>query len=150
MLMSSIRLCHFLHFKAPEWFLVCWQIALYSYMYLTWLSSRKYGTVWYHPASSKLWNLTTFSFVNFQGKLTGTSCDLLVCEASFFSLLCAWCEVQILRQHIFHRKFSEHVSIVLSLDLFLTTSPFSPSLFFHTHFVPIGLHPGGKSTNSQT
>jgi hypothetical protein len=22
----------FLHFKAPEWFLVCWQIALYSYM----------------------------------------------------------------------------------------------------------------------
>jgi hypothetical protein len=22
----------FLHFKAPEWFLVCWQIASYSYM----------------------------------------------------------------------------------------------------------------------
>jgi hypothetical protein len=32
MLMSSIRLCYFLQFKAPEWFLVCWQIALYSYM----------------------------------------------------------------------------------------------------------------------
>jgi hypothetical protein len=32
MLMSSIRLCYYLHFKAPEWFLVCWQIALYSYM----------------------------------------------------------------------------------------------------------------------
>jgi hypothetical protein len=32
MLMSSIRLCYFLHFKAPEWFPVCWQIALYSYV----------------------------------------------------------------------------------------------------------------------
>jgi hypothetical protein len=42
-----------------------------------WLCSRKYGTVWYHPASSKLWYLTAFSFVNFQGKLTGTSCDSL-------------------------------------------------------------------------
>jgi hypothetical protein len=42
-----------------------------------WLPSRKYGTVWYHPASSKLWYLTTLSFVNFQGKLTGTSCDSL-------------------------------------------------------------------------
>jgi hypothetical protein len=42
-----------------------------------WLCSRKYGTVWYHPASSKLWYLTTLSFINFQGKLTGTSCDSL-------------------------------------------------------------------------
>jgi hypothetical protein len=41
------------------------------------LPSRKYGTVWYHLASSKLWYLTTLSFVNFQGKLTGTSCDSL-------------------------------------------------------------------------
>jgi hypothetical protein len=32
MLMSSVRLCSFLHFEAPEWFLVCWQIAPYSYM----------------------------------------------------------------------------------------------------------------------
>jgi hypothetical protein len=31
-LTSSIQLCYSLHFKAPEWFLVCWQIALYSYM----------------------------------------------------------------------------------------------------------------------
>jgi hypothetical protein len=31
--------------------------------------------------------------------LTGTSCDLLVCEASFFGLLCAWREAQILHQH---------------------------------------------------
>jgi hypothetical protein len=53
MLMSSVRLCFVLHFEAPEWFLVCWQIASYSYM------SSHMATVWYHPASSKLWNLTT-------------------------------------------------------------------------------------------
>jgi hypothetical protein len=34
-----------------------------------WLYSRKYGTVWYHPASSKLWYLTALSFVNFQEKI---------------------------------------------------------------------------------
>jgi hypothetical protein len=45
--------------------------------------SRKYGTVWYHPASSKLWYLTVLSFVNFQEKLTGTSFALCACEASF-------------------------------------------------------------------
>jgi hypothetical protein len=32
MLTSSIRLCYFSYFEAPEWFLVRWQIALYSYM----------------------------------------------------------------------------------------------------------------------
>jgi hypothetical protein len=32
MLTSSIRLCYFLRIEAPEWFLICWQIALYSYM----------------------------------------------------------------------------------------------------------------------
>jgi hypothetical protein len=42
-----------------------------------WLLSRKYGTVWYHPASSKLWYLTLLSFVNFQEKLTSTSRDSL-------------------------------------------------------------------------
>jgi hypothetical protein len=36
--------------------------------------------------------------VNIQGTLTGTSRDLFACEASFSGLLCAWCEVQILRQ----------------------------------------------------
>jgi hypothetical protein len=41
--------------------------------HLVWLFSRKYGTVWYHRASSKLWCLTSLSFVNFQEKLTGTS-----------------------------------------------------------------------------
>jgi hypothetical protein len=41
------------------------------------------------------------SFVNFQGKLTGTLWNLLVCESSLFGLLCAWRRVQILRQHNF-------------------------------------------------
>jgi hypothetical protein len=51
--------------------------------YPSWLFSRKYGNVWYHPASSKLWHLTALSFVNFQEKLTGTSFPLSACEASF-------------------------------------------------------------------
>jgi hypothetical protein len=51
-----------------------------------WLLSRKYGTVRYHPASSKLWYLTAWSFVNFQEKLTGTSFALCACEASFVRL----------------------------------------------------------------
>jgi hypothetical protein len=72
MLASSVRLCSILRFKALEW-----------------LPSRKYGTVWYHPASSKFWYLITLSFVNFQGKLTGTLWNLLACEASLFGLLCA-------------------------------------------------------------
>jgi hypothetical protein len=54
--------------------------------HLIWLRSRKYGTVWYHPASSKLWYLTALSFVNFQEKLTGTSFALCACEASFVRL----------------------------------------------------------------
>jgi hypothetical protein len=52
----------------------------------TWLLSRKFGTVWYHPASSKLWYLTALSFVNFHEKLTGTSFALCACEASFVRL----------------------------------------------------------------
>jgi hypothetical protein len=51
-----------------------------------WLLSRKYGTVWYHPASFKFWYLTALSFVNFQEKLTGTSFTLCACEASFVRL----------------------------------------------------------------
>jgi hypothetical protein len=54
--------------------------------HLIWLLSRKYGTVWYYPASSKLWYLTALSFVNFQEKLTGTSFALCACEASFVRL----------------------------------------------------------------
>jgi hypothetical protein len=100
MLTSPIRLYLVLHFKVPEWLLVCWQIASHSYMSSHMAFSRKYGTVWYHPASSKLWNLTTLAFVNFQGKLTGTSRNLFACEASLFGLLCAWRRVLILCQHI--------------------------------------------------
>jgi hypothetical protein len=98
MLTSPVRLYPVLHFEAPEWFLVCWQIASYSYMSSHMAFSRKYGTIWYHPASSKLWNLTTLSFVNFQEKLTGTSWNLFACEASLFGLLCAWRRVLILCQ----------------------------------------------------
>jgi hypothetical protein len=32
MLTSRVRLYLVSHFKVPEWFLVCWQIASYSYM----------------------------------------------------------------------------------------------------------------------
>jgi hypothetical protein len=54
--------------------------------HLAWLPIRKYGTVWYNPASSKLWYLTALSFVNFQEKLTGTYFALCACEASFVRL----------------------------------------------------------------
>jgi hypothetical protein len=81
--------------------------------HLTWLYSRKYGTVWYHPASSKLWDLTTLSFVNFQGKLTGTSCDLFACEASLFGLLCAWRRVRILRQQQLNKNVEAYVDDVV-------------------------------------
>jgi hypothetical protein len=36
-----------------------------------WLHNRKYGTVWYHPASSRFY-LTIFILCQFPGKLTGT------------------------------------------------------------------------------
>jgi hypothetical protein len=39
-----------------------------------WLYSRKYGNVWYHPASSSFY-LTVFILCQFQGKLTGTLPD---------------------------------------------------------------------------
>jgi hypothetical protein len=78
MLASSIRLCYFFLLKAPEWFQFIGRWLSIAICHLTWLCSRKYGTVWYHPASSKLWYLTTLSFVNFQGKLTGTSRDSLL------------------------------------------------------------------------
>jgi hypothetical protein len=110
MLTSPVRLYPVLHFEAPEWFLVCWQIASCSYMSSHMTFSRKYGTVWYHPASSKLWNLTTLSFVNFQEKLTGTSWNLFACEASSFGLLCAWRRVLILCQRTFwHARWDPSV-----------------------------------------
>jgi hypothetical protein len=54
--------------------------------HLVWLLSRKYGTVWYHPASSKLWYLTSLSFVIFQEKLTGTSFLLFASAKPAFRL----------------------------------------------------------------
>jgi hypothetical protein len=62
-----------------------------------WLFIRKYGTVWYHPACSKLWYLTLLSFVNFQEKLTGTSSLLFArvkpaCSACcVFGARCTFC-----------------------------------------------------------
>jgi hypothetical protein len=73
-------------FTVSRMVVVRWQIAFYSYVSSYLAFSRKYGTVWYHPASSKLWYLTALSFVNFQEKLTGTSFAPCVCEASFVRL----------------------------------------------------------------
>jgi hypothetical protein len=39
-----------------------------------WLYSRKYGTVWYYPTSSRFY-LIDFILCQFQGKLTGTLPD---------------------------------------------------------------------------
>jgi hypothetical protein len=39
--------------------------------HFNWLCSRKYGIVWYHPASSRFY-LTAFILCQFSGKLTGT------------------------------------------------------------------------------
>jgi hypothetical protein len=71
MLMSCIPLYPVYTFKVPEWCSNCRQIACCSYMLFNWLWGRKYGTVWYHPASSRFY-LTVFILCQFQGKLTGT------------------------------------------------------------------------------
>jgi hypothetical protein len=55
--------------------------------HLIWLFSRKYGTVWYHPASSKLWYLTALSFVNFQEKIDWH----VICSLRVWSQLCSAC-----------------------------------------------------------
>jgi hypothetical protein len=73
MLMSSIRQYRFSSYKFPSGFNSLANSFHIAMCHLVWLLSRKYGTVWYHPASSKLWYLTSLSFVNFQEKLTGTS-----------------------------------------------------------------------------
>jgi hypothetical protein len=80
---SAVLLFPFTFFRMV---VVLWQIAFYSYVSFHLAFSRKHGTVWYHPASSKLWYLTTLSFVNFQEKLTGTSFALCAYEASFVRL----------------------------------------------------------------
>jgi hypothetical protein len=61
-----------------------------------WLYSRKYGTVWYHPASSRFY-LTVFILCQFQGKLTGTLPDFdarAMCVKPANSACCVlgvWC-----------------------------------------------------------
>jgi hypothetical protein len=71
--MSSIRQYRFSSYKFPSGFNSLANSFHIAMCHLVWLLSRKYGTVWYYPASSKLWYLTSLSFVNFQEKLTGTS-----------------------------------------------------------------------------
>jgi hypothetical protein len=108
-LTSSIRLFPFLRFKAPEWFSICWQIASHSYMSLYMAFSRKYGTVWYYPASSKLWHLTALSFVNFR-KIDWHALEFARVLSQLFGLLCAWRRVRILRQHTFwHARWDPSV-----------------------------------------
>jgi hypothetical protein len=53
----------------------------------TWLSSRKYGTVWYHPASSKLWYLTAFHLLSISGKIDWDALE----SARVLSQLCSAC-----------------------------------------------------------
>jgi hypothetical protein len=67
----------FFFYKFPNGFQFIDRLLYIAMCHPIWLYGRKYGTVWYHPASSKLWYLTALSFVNFQEKLTGTSCDSL-------------------------------------------------------------------------
>jgi hypothetical protein len=67
-----------------------------------WLLSRKYGTVWYYPASSKLWYLTALSFVNFQEKIDWHVLLLFArVKPALFGLLCVWRRVHVSRQHTF-------------------------------------------------
>jgi hypothetical protein len=73
MLTSFIQQYCFSFYKFPNGFSSLANSFYIAMCHLMWLLSRKYGTVWYHPASSKLWYLTALSFVNFQEKLTGTS-----------------------------------------------------------------------------
>jgi hypothetical protein len=86
--------------------------------YPIWLFSRKYGTVWYHPASSKLWYLTALPFVDFQEKLTGTSFALCACEASFVRLA-VWLAL----------------SALFASTLSTQTSPWSRSLLITISFI---------------
>jgi hypothetical protein len=86
---SSIRQYYFSFYKFPKGFNSLANSFCIAMRHLVWLFSRKYGTVWYHPASSKLWYLTILSFVNFQEKLTGTS-SLLFARAKPAFRLAVW------------------------------------------------------------
>jgi hypothetical protein len=64
------------------------------------LSSCKYVSVWYHPASSMFY-LTIFIPLSVSEKLTGTLSGFIArVKTASFGLLCAWREVLILRQHV--------------------------------------------------
>jgi hypothetical protein len=97
MLTSFIRQYCFSFYKFPNDFNSLANSFFIAMCHLVWLLSRKYGTVWYHPASSKLWYLTPLSFVNFQEKLTGTSSSLFArakpaCSACcVFGARCTFC-----------------------------------------------------------
>jgi hypothetical protein len=94
---SSIRQYYFSFYKFPKGFNSLANSFCIAMRHLVWLFSRKYGTVWYHPASSKLWYLTILSFVNFQEKLTGMSSSLFArakpaCSACcVFGARCTFC-----------------------------------------------------------
>jgi hypothetical protein len=69
-----------------------------SIYHFNWLSSRKYGTVWYHPASSKFY-LIIFIPLSVSGKLTSTLSGFIArVKPAPCGLLCAWREVPILHQ----------------------------------------------------
>jgi hypothetical protein len=90
MLTSSIRQYRFSSHKFPSGFNSLANSFYIAMCHLVWLLSRKYGTVWYHPASSKLWYLTFLSFLNFQEKLTGTSSLLFARAKPAFSACCVF------------------------------------------------------------
>jgi hypothetical protein len=58
----------FFPLRLPEWSWFFDRQLRIAACRLAWLLSRKYGTAWYHPVSSKLWYLTVLPFVNFQEK----------------------------------------------------------------------------------
>jgi hypothetical protein len=69
--------------------------------HFNWLSSRKYGTAWYYPASSKFVSNYFSSFVSFR-KIDWHASGFITCvKPASFGLLCAWRGVLILRQHTF-------------------------------------------------
>jgi hypothetical protein len=69
--------------------------------HLDWLHGRKYGTVWYHPASSMFY-LIFFTSLSVSGKIdwyaSGFTPGSRV-KPVLLGLLCAYREVLILRQH---------------------------------------------------
>jgi hypothetical protein len=90
----------FFFYKIPNGFSSLANSFSIAVCHLMWPFSRKYGTVWYHPASSKIWYLTALSFVNFQEKLTGTSSLLYARVKPACSACCVFgARCTFLRQH---------------------------------------------------